>query len=292
LKTLGEGSSAVVKLAINKDMQRVAIKICNVAKPDPNKPEPKVESKSPKRTLQSEMELLKTVDHKNIVKVFEAIEGTHHMYLVMEYCGPVSLREYLDTTEHSLLQESEACLIFSELAKALVYLHSKKIYHRDLKLDNIMIGAAGQVKLVDFGLALSMKDKGQISSYCGTPCYMSPEIFSKKKYYPDKADVWSFGICLYRSLVGCFPFNGSFHTHEGVDQANLAHLVKKGEFEVPDHLSPECQNLIKGLLNHCPSRRPSTSEVTSRLNQILMFDWFKKSVLLESTVDSMKNQHG
>ena len=101
---------------------------------------------------------MKQLDHKNIVKIFEFIDGVRHSYIVMEYCGPVSLREYLDTTENSCLQENEAVVIFFELAKALVYMHSKNMYHRDLKLDNVMLGIVGLVKLVDFGLAIEVKD--------------------------------------------------------------------------------------------------------------------------------------
>ena len=180
-------------------MARYAIKIYSTAK---------LEAKNLSKTIAKEAELLRKMDHKNIVKLYDYIEGPHNSYLVMEYCGPVSLRMFLDTTENSFIQESEAQLIFSELARALIYLHSENIVHRDIKLDNIMVGACGQVKLVDFGLAMVLKDNSLISSYCGTPCYMAPEIFSRKKYLPEKVDVWSFGVCLYRALVGCFPFRG------------------------------------------------------------------------------------
>jgi serine/threonine protein kinase len=251
VKTLGEGSFAVVKLALDKNKNRVAIKIYSNSK---------IESKNLKKNIQLEFQLLKNLDHKNIIKVTELVEGPRHTYVVMEYGGPVSLRDYLDTTEHSTLQEGEAALLFFELAKALVYLHSKHICHRDLKLDNIMVGTAGQVKLVDFGLAITVKENGVISSYCGTPCYMAPEIYSRKKYHPDKSDVWSFGICLYRSVVGSFPFKGSIALL-GINESNLGHLVKKGDFEIPPHVSDDLRCLIESLLAHCPNKRPSVSEV-------------------------------
>lgn len=241
----------MVKLALDKNKNRVAIKIYSNSK---------IEAKNLKKNIQQEFNLLKNLDHKNIIKVMELIEGPRHTYVVMEYGGPVSLRDYLDTTEHSTLQEGEAALIFFELAKALVYLHSTHVYHRDLKLDNIMVGTAGQVKLVDFGLAITVKDNGLVNSYCGTPCYMAPEIYSRKKYHPDKSDVWSFGICIYRSVVGCFPFKGT-HQLLGINESNLGHLVKKGDFEIPSHVSEELKVLIECLLAHCPSKRPSISEV-------------------------------
>lgn len=168
----------------------------------------KIEAKNLRKNIQQEFHLLKGLDHKNIVKVIELIEGQRNTFVVMEYGGAVSLRDYLDTTENGTLQEGEAALIYFELVKALVYLHSRHIYHRDIKLDNIMVGTAGQVKLVDFGLAITVKENDVVNSYCGTPCYMSPEIYSRKKYHPDKSDVWSLGICLYRSVVGVFPFKG------------------------------------------------------------------------------------
>jgi serine/threonine protein kinase len=201
VKDLGQGSFGLVKLAINEKGEKVAIKVFENAK---------VEAKQMKKNLLSEVKLLRLVNHINIVKLIDFIEGARFSYLVMEYAGPLCLRDFLETTERSTLTEAEAVIIFYSVAKSLLFLHSKYIYHRDLKLDNIIVNSQGLVKLIDFGFAVQVKGPDEkLDKYCGTPCYMPPEMLSKKKYSGDKVDVWSFGVALYRAVVGRFPFRGT-----------------------------------------------------------------------------------
>ena len=100
----------------------------------------------------------------------------------------------------------------------LAYMHSKHICHRDIKLDNL-IYCKGQVKIIDFGFAISSRDKLKV--YCGTPSYMLPEIVTKREYCGMEADVWAAGVSLYIILTGYLPFKGK-------DEKDLFRKIQKG----------------------------------------------------------------
>lgn len=89
-----------------------------------------------------------------------------------------------------------------------MYCHQREIAHRDIKLENILIMNKKLIKLIDFGFSISIKDKGRLNLFCGTPSYMPPEIVSKVAYYGKPADVWALGILLYKMVAGYFPFKG------------------------------------------------------------------------------------
>jgi serine/threonine protein kinase len=198
---LGQGSFAVVKLATKiATGQKYAIKIYDIQKNS---------AEELKKNLMNEIHLLLHLDHPNIIKLHDWFEGQWFIYLVLEYVGPVSLMEYLEKQPSSQISEEEAAHVFYELAKGIQYLHEQTIFHRDLKLNNILLGSQAEVKLIDFGFSIRLKELKKISAFCGTPSYMSPEILSKQPYLPDKGDSWSFGVCLYRALTGNFPFRGS-----------------------------------------------------------------------------------
>lgn len=200
LEDLGEGSFAKVKLAQTKATgEHVAMKIYehshNV-------------TDALKKNMAAEIKLLQVVKHPNIIKLLEWFEGKWFTYLVLDFAGRLNLLDYLEKSENKSISEDEAVYIFRMVGQALSHLHSKKIAHRDIKLDNIMLGPSGEVKLIDFGFGVKVKKDQKFDIYCGTPSYMAPEILSKAPYYPLNSDVWAFGICLYRSLVGRFPFRG------------------------------------------------------------------------------------
>ena len=88
------------------------------------------------------------------------------------------------------------------------YLHSKKIAHRDIKLDNIMVNENYDVKIIDFGFSLFTTNNKKLNLHCGTPSYMAPELVAKKDYLGQPVDVWALGVLLYKMLTGYYPFNG------------------------------------------------------------------------------------
>ena len=104
--------------------------------------------------------------------------------------------------------EKEAALILRQICEALKYLHGMGISHRDIKLGNVLISDSHKVELIDFGFATYSGDI-KLSSYCGTPCYMCPEILEKTPYVGRQADLWATGILLFRLVCGITPFKGS-----------------------------------------------------------------------------------
>jgi serine/threonine protein kinase len=198
---LGEGSFAKVKLAtFNTAGQQVAVKIYELSKNS---------SEEFKKNLTNEVKMLQTLSHPNIVKLQDTFEGKWYAYLVLEYVGSSTLLDLVEKSGSKTMGESEAAYIFLRVAKALAYLHERNISHRDVKLDNVMVGRSGEVKVIDFGFSVKTKRDQKLSTFCGTPSYMAPEMLGRLSHLPRKVDVWAFGVCLFRVLVGGFPFKGT-----------------------------------------------------------------------------------
>lgn len=245
VKQIGDGASSVVSLVIDKiTQQKYAMKVYDKLQ----------YSETLRNNLMNEVDILSKCNHPNIIKLIDWFEGHKKIYLMLEYVGSTTLAKYLDKKLDEMLTEDEAAHVFYELSHAIAYLHKRKIYHRDLKLHNIIIGSEGQVKLIDFGYAIQLSSDTKVSTYCGTPSYMSPEVVSKTPYYPEKYDIWAFGVCLFKALCGYFPF-------KGVSQTNLFFNIKKGGFVVRPTISAKAQSLLTLLIQPNPEDRPSIAKV-------------------------------
>jgi len=132
-------------------------------------------------------------------------ETENHLFMVMEYAGGGDLLQYI--TRRMKLEEREAKNIFRQVLYGVAHCHCRSVLHRDIKLDNILINAAGKVKICDFGISKVITDPEQtMSEQCGTPAYMPPEILSGNGYKGFKADIWSLGVLLYSMVFGTVPF--------------------------------------------------------------------------------------
>jgi len=103
-------------------------------------------------------------------------------------------------------KEEEYIPIFEGIVRSLHYLHQKKILHRDIKLDNILLDWEKNVKVCDFGVSRKMKKNEKIFEHIGTPAYLAPEIIKEKGYEGFSADIWSLGILSFIALTGEVPF--------------------------------------------------------------------------------------
>lgn len=105
------------------------------------------------------------------------------------------------------LEEDEARRFFQQIISSIEYTHLHKITHRDLKPENLLLDDNNNIKLIDFGLANSMKDAQTLKTACGSPNYAAPEVISGKQYDGVEVDVWSCGVILYAMVCGSLPFD-------------------------------------------------------------------------------------
>jgi calcium-dependent protein kinase len=200
--------------------------------------------------LKSETEVLLSVDHPNIVRLENVFETSEDIHLVMEYMGGGELFQRLAQCKR--YSEEMAVDLCRMMLSAVAYLHGKRIIHRDLKLENFLYEeGSDNVKLVDFGLAKLFDRDSTLSEYCGTFCYMAPEVLTQS--YTEKADMWSMGVIAYALLVGEMPFRG-----------RAAEVVRKVKSSGPRSysekffkLSTPARDFVKALLQRDPNRRPS-----------------------------------
>ncbi|XP_039184701.1 testis-specific serine/threonine-protein kinase 3 isoform X2 [Crotalus tigris] len=248
-KTIGEGTYSKVKEAFSKKHQRkVAVKIIDKL----GGPEEFIE-----RFLPRELQIVKRLDHKNIIRVYEMLESTDgKIYLVME------LAENGDVFDCVLqggpLPESRAKALFRQLVEAIRYCHSCGVAHRDLKCENALLQGLN-LKLTDFGFAkLLPKNRKELSqTFCGSTAYAAPEVLQGVPHDSRKGDVWSMGVVLYVMLCANLPFDDT-------DIPKMLCHQQKG-VSIPGHLgiSEECQDLLKSLLEPDMILRPSIEEDSS-----------------------------
>ncbi|KAM4726666.1 serine/threonine-protein kinase 36 [Anableps anableps] len=199
------------------------------------------------RSLKREIEIMRDLQHPNIVQLFDSFETETEVVVVTEYAEG-QLFQILE--DDGNLPESQVREIACQLVSALYYLHSHRILHRDMKPQNILLGKSGVVKLCDFGFARAMSVSTLVlTSIKGTPLYMSPEIVEEKPY-DHTADLWALGCILYELHTGVPPFytNSIFH---------LVHLIVRDQVKWPDTMSDSCMSFLKGLLTKDPQKRLS-----------------------------------
>ncbi|KAF9551465.1 hypothetical protein EC957_008134 [Mortierella hygrophila] len=161
-------------------------------------------------SMEHEIELLKDLSHENIVKFVDVCTVGPKTYIFTELIEGVTLHTYY-AQQREVITESEARYIFRQICDAVNYLHMRKVVHRDIKSENVMVTPNNVVKLIDFGLAReSWNTSTMLYTFCGTPSYMAPETAvngNEKNGYGPPVDVWALGVLLFRMLTGCYPFD-------------------------------------------------------------------------------------
>jgi len=156
--------------------------------------------------LHREIEVLRKVQHPNIVRYLDSGQRRSCTYYVMEFLSGESLEQRLEREQR--LPEKEACRILLAVARGLAEAHQHQIFHRDVKPGNIFLTAGGQIKLMDFGLAKDETDayQTQLGLVIGTPLYLAPEQARGEPDIDGRADLYALGISLYHCLTGVIPF--------------------------------------------------------------------------------------
>ena len=204
----------------------------------------------------NEIEVLKALDHPNIIKLFDCYQDKSYYYMVEEYCSGGDLFDYIQ--KEKFFTERKAGTIFNQLLSAVNHLHKKRIVHRDLKPENIVLIESKNkdvyIKLIDFGTSITIKGKN-LTQELGTIYYIAPEVFMNN--YNEKADIWSCGIILYTMLCGHPPFCGN---KENIIKSKILHsklVFPSKEFK---SVSKQAIEYIKHLLSYDPEERPTAEE--------------------------------
>ncbi|XP_049819571.1 serine/threonine-protein kinase MARK2-like isoform X5 [Aethina tumida] len=243
LKTIGKGNFAKVKLAKHVPTgKEVAIKIIDKTQLTPGS----------LQKLFREVRIMKMLDHPNIVKLFQVIETEKTLYLVMEYASGGEVFDYL--VLHGRMREKEARAKFRQIVSAVQYCHQKRIIHRDLKAENLLLDSEMNIKIADFGFSNEFTPGHKLDTFCGSPPYAAPELFQGKKYDGPEVDVWSLGVILYTLVSGSLPFDGS-------TLRELRERVLRGKYRIPFYMSTDCENLLKKFLVLTPSKRASLETI-------------------------------
>ncbi|OXB55493.1 hypothetical protein ASZ78_016464 [Callipepla squamata] len=247
---LGTGTYATVYKAYGKRDTREVVAVKCVSKRSLNR--------ASVENLLTEIEILKTIRHPNIVELKDFQWDSDHIYLIMEFCAGGDLSRFIRMRR--ILPEKVARIFLQQLACALKFLHDHNISHLDLKPQNILLSTPEnpQLKLADFGFAQYMSPWDEKHVLRGSPLYMAPEMVCRQQY-DARVDLWSVGVILYEALFGRPPFaSRSFAELEEKIRSDRA-------IELPSRppLSPDCRDLLQRLLERDPMKRISFEEFFS-----------------------------
>ena len=269
IKQIGKGAFGTVYLTtMEGNLNYYATKIVEKSIAD----SPKI-----KRYFHNEIEILKEIEHKNIMKLITIKQSEDKYYLVCELCNGGSLHncvnKYLKMYRKPFSEEIVQYLM-KQIIEALKYLHSHKIIHRDLKLDNILVTFknekdkeilnmyGAQIKIIDFGFATHSNKQDLHKSVLGSPLYMDPMIlkkYTKKekniKGYNEKIDIWSLGNLCYEMLLG----KSAFQT---ADIKTLEEKIEKGFYYLPTTSYKEVVGFLVGMLQYDSNIRLSAEELS------------------------------
>lgn len=245
--------------------------------------------------VQNEIKILKSLDHPNIIKIYEFFSDDINYYIINEFCSEGDLHNKIQSFNY--FSEEVVKNLMKQVFSAVAYLHSKSIIHGDLKLENILIDSSNyyeinqslkkstlhndpsqfeeffDIKLIDFGCSKFFTKDEKYSDIIGTCLYIAPEVVRNE--YDEKSDIWSCGVLMYILLSGRPPFDG-FNDDE------IMKNIHKGIYNFNDpifkKISKNAIELIKLLLNYDPKKR-----ITAR--QALNHPWFRKEVDEFSMID-------
>ncbi|XP_058652405.1 protein kinase C eta type isoform X2 [Onychostoma macrolepis] len=239
LQVLGKGSFGKVMLVrLNGSDQVFAVK---VLKKDIILQDDDVEC-----TMTEKRVLSLASTHPYLTQLYCCFQTPERLFFVMEFVNGGDLMFHIQKSRK--FEESRARFYTAEITSALIFLHSKGIIYRDLKLDNVLLDKDGHCKLADFGMCKEGIFEGVVTgTFCGTPDYIAPEILQEMLYGPS-VDWWALGVLLYEMLSGHAPF-------EAENEDDLFESILAEEIIYASWLSTDAVEILKGFLTKNPSRR-------------------------------------
>jgi serine/threonine protein kinase len=273
-KEIGKGAFSKVLLATRLDTgEKCAIK--KIDKSFTN-------NKTYKKYLNNEIFILNNIKHQNIIKFYGMKVGMNYIYLIFEYINGGDLQsclnEYLKRYDKPFSQDVVQH-IMKQVISGFVYLHGRKILHRDIKLENILVKfptegdrqnlnmLKTEIKITDFGFSRFLKGDSLAKSLLGNPINMDPHILRKMARidndtefgYDEKADVWSLGTVTYELLVG-------YPAYEASSYEELIQKIEEGNYKIPHEiiLSKEAISFLNGMMRYEPKTRLSVEELSKQ----------------------------
>ena len=282
IKLLGKGSFGETYLTQKgKDPTLLATKVMERKKMDKG---------TAKKYLDNEIKIMKELNHPNVVKFHDFLASNSNYYLIMEFCNGGDLTgclkkykdKYKETFNITIVQ-----YLMRQIIDAFVYIHSKKIIHRDIKLDNILLSytneidkqnlnvLSSKIKIIDFGLSTKLDISNLAYTVLGSPINMDPLILQKfdkaggyfvLQGYNEKADIWSLGTIFYQLLTGEFLF-------ESDNMKDLMKKVEDGNYCIPinKNFYKESVSFLNCMLQYNPDDRLS-------INDLAQHDFIVKNV--------------
>lgn len=262
---LGEGAYGKVMLAETlKGQEKVAVKLL-----DKTQMRERDLSK-----MHKEVNILKALNHPNVVRVYDFFDDEDYFKIVMEFCDGGELFKKL-VSEDQQYTEAKSREIIVLLISALKHCNEHGVVHRDIKPENILLTKDGTIKLADFNLSKQIDpdnvDFKLLETMCGTPNYVAPEVISGKPY-DFKCDIWSLGVISFLLLSGGYL---PFFVGPDQDKDDLLKKVKKGAWSFSpesawDGVSQPAKEVVSNMLKKRPSKRMN-------YEQLLALEWFKET---------------
>lgn len=264
IQSIGNGKQGSVSLCMDTvTKNQVAVKTIQ-------------KTKDFKKLLELEREknaLTKLKNNRYVIQLLDVVEDEKEVKLITEYdSNLISLWDYHSKRDKASfpIHPLDLSQIFFKIIRGVMKCREQNIVHRDLKPHNILIHQqTKEIKLIDFGLAREIPKNKLVSTRCGTPFYMAPEIVKGELYNPKRSEIWTLGVCLYFLSTGTTPFISS-------SAPELFKKIVAGKFTIPEEVDPAISDLIRTMLKVNPDDRP-------HLHQIIKHSFFCSDPLQASS---------
>jgi serine/threonine protein kinase len=206
------------------------------------------------RTIR-EAHMMMLLKHPNIVGLKDLVIQGPYFYILMDYVNGSQLLHYI--VKRQRLSENRTRHFSRQIVSALDYLHRNSIAHRDLKIENIMVDKSGRnIKIIDFGLSNLFCPERQLTTFCGSLYFAAPELLKANPYTGPEVDIWSLGVVIFVMATGSVPFDDK-------SMPGLHDKIKKGHVHFPEHLNPECIDLLSKIFVVDPSKRIVMTDIVN-----------------------------
>ena len=239
-KFLGQGSYGKVWKAFHSVTgEEVALKFISKAQ---------LGSLADAERVKTEINCLDNLRHPHVIRLLEVISSDANIVLVFEFAHGGDLRNAVRSKGY--FSEAEACKLFLQMVSGVTYCHRHNIVHHDLKLENILLDSAGNVKIADFGLSCVYKPGSRSRSTAGSLAYIAPEVLNTESSAGPPRDAWALGVILYSMVVGALPFPTT-------DQKSLMKAISAGKYSFPSdrNVTPAFRDVVSRMLTVDPNRR-------------------------------------